>query len=304
MTESSSLEELSLEAKDFESFLKRLFTETEQLHGMRNMMERIHEASAEPAGVKYEEVDAGGVRALWVIPDEISNGRVLLHNHAGGSVVTSMFTDRKLAGHLAKAAGARALVLDTRRAPESKHPAQLEDNLTAFRWLLSQGVASKEIVSIGHSIGGYLAISLALRLRDAQEEGPGAVVAISPWADPTMSDPTIDSKGNTDLVLSRDVLTFFRSAWLDDTGIEPTDPQVNLNNADLRDLPPLLVSWGTFEILEGEIETFARLAREAGNDVTILPVGGAQHSYVWSAGRVPETDNAIQFIGNWIRGRK
>jgi epsilon-lactone hydrolase len=49
--------------------------------------------------------------------------RVLLHCHASGAVVFSMHTDRKAAGHIAKAVRSRALVLNYRRSPEHKFPA-------------------------------------------------------------------------------------------------------------------------------------------------------------------------------------
>src|SRR6201990_995699 len=90
---------------------------------IRDIIETVHIAAKEPEGVTYAEVDAGGVEALWCIPEGCDPNRVLLHCHAGGSVVFSMNTDRKAAGHLAKAAGVRVLVLDFRRSPENKYPA-------------------------------------------------------------------------------------------------------------------------------------------------------------------------------------
>ena len=89
------------------------------LQDVRDICEGLHAASAEPEGVTYAEVDAGGVPALWCISAGCDANSVLLHSHAGGSVVFSMHTDRKAAGHLATAAGVRALVLDFRRSPET-----------------------------------------------------------------------------------------------------------------------------------------------------------------------------------------
>lgn len=65
---------------------------------------------------------------------------VLLHSNMGGSVLMSMHSDRKAAGHLAKAAGARSLVLNYRRSPEHKYPAQVEDVQSAYRWLLQHRI--------------------------------------------------------------------------------------------------------------------------------------------------------------------
>src|SRR5882672_7628862 len=86
----------------------------------RDIVENLHLAAAEPEAVTYAEVDADGVPALWCIPQDSDPARVLLHSHSGGSVVTSMHTDRKAIGHIAKSVGVRALVLNYRRAPEHK----------------------------------------------------------------------------------------------------------------------------------------------------------------------------------------
>jgi hypothetical protein len=78
----------------------------------------------EPEGVTYAEVDAGGVPALWAVPEGADPNRALLHFHFGGSVTASMHSDRKAAGHIAKAAGARPLVVapSTCSRPRSHTP--------------------------------------------------------------------------------------------------------------------------------------------------------------------------------------
>ena len=111
----------------------------------RDIVENLHLAATEPEAVSYAEVDADGVPALWCIPQGSDPARVLLHSHSGGSVVTSMHTDRKAVGHIAKVVGVRALVLDYRRSPEHKFPAQIDDVEKAYRWLLAQGFAPKTL---------------------------------------------------------------------------------------------------------------------------------------------------------------
>src|SRR5258707_1216164 len=114
----------SKQAADFAGLLAgtraRFLNPELDLATVRDIVEGIHVAAREPLGVTYEEVDAGGVPALWCIPVGSHQDYALLHSHLGGSVVASMHSDRKLAGHLAKAAGVPALVVDFRRAPE--HP--------------------------------------------------------------------------------------------------------------------------------------------------------------------------------------
>ncbi len=68
--------------------------------------------------------------------------RVLLCLHGGGFVGGSIYTHRKLFGHLAKAAGARALVPGYRLLPAGGgYPVPVDEAETAYRWLLGQGVS-------------------------------------------------------------------------------------------------------------------------------------------------------------------
>ncbi|OBI97481.1 alpha/beta hydrolase fold domain-containing protein [Mycobacterium asiaticum] len=272
-----------------------------ELQTIRDVTENIHVATKEPEGVTYAEVDAGGVEALWCIPVDSDPESVLLHSHMGGSVLMSMYSDRKAAAHIAKAAGARSLVLNFRRSPEHKYPAQVEDVESAYRWLLTQGYQPNKIGSVGHSIGGYLAVELALRLRDRGEALPGAVLSISPWTDITMSGESIETNAGRDKLLTRGLMELFRSCWLDGTGVEYTDPRVHLLGADLSGLPPISVYYGEYELLASEAVAFAQKAREAGNDVILRQLDEGQHSFIMGAGRADAVDHAIAEMGSWLR---
>jgi acetyl esterase/lipase len=240
---------VSTEAKEFADFFGALSARSANpnfdLATVRDVIETMHVATTEPEGVSYAEVDAGGVQALWCIPADSDPERVLLHNHMGGTVVASMYSDRKAAAHIAKAAGARSLVLDYRRSPEHKFPAQIEDVRNAYNWLLQQGYRPENIASVGHSIGGNFAVGLAIALRDEGAPLPGAIVSISPWVDLTLTSQTYTSNAERDRLLSRPLAEFFRSSWLDGTGVNADDPRVHLLAADLSGLPPIAVFWGS-----------------------------------------------------------
>ncbi|WP_232005302.1 alpha/beta hydrolase [Mycobacterium sp. 852002-53434_SCH5985345] len=295
----------SKQAEQFAEFLGVLSARSSNpdldLATVRDIIETMHVATKEPERVSYQEVSAGGVDALWCIPADSDPEAVLLHSHLGGSVVASMHSDRKAAAHLAFAAGVRSLVIDYRRSPEHKFPAQLDDVRRAYDWLLQQGFRPERVASVGHSVGGNLATSLALRLRDEGAALPAAIVSISPWVDLTLTNQTITGNADRDRLLSRPLLEFFRSAWLDGTAVGWEDPRVNLLAADLSGLPPIAVFWGTDELLAGEAAEFARRAQAAGNDVLARAVADAQHSFIVAAGRVPEVDAAISEIGAWLR---
>ncbi|MER5916524.1 alpha/beta hydrolase fold domain-containing protein [Streptomyces sp. NPDC001982] len=270
------------------------------LSTVRDVCEALHQAGSEPEGVTYAEVDAGGVPALWCVPADCDDS-VLLYGHAGGTVVFSMHSDRKAAGHLAKAAGIRSLVVDFRRSPEHKFPAQQEDFETAYRWLLSQGYRPGKIACGGHSVGGNLAVSLALSLRDQRMPLPAAVLSISAWYDTELKNVTLKSNAGTDKILSMPLMEFFRESWLGGTGTAYDDPRVNMLYADLAGLPPVSIYYGAHELLAGEAAEFADRAKEAALEASLHSVPEGQHLFLLGAGRVPETDAAISEMGRWVR---
>lgn len=270
---------------------------------VREVLEGLSRESKEPDGVTYADVDAGGVPALWAIPDNADDKSALIFFHAGGTVVFSKHSDRKAAGHLAKAAGVRVLVVDYRRSPEAKFPAQQEDADAAYDWLLSQGYRAENIIPIGHSVGGNFAVSLALRLRDKGKPLPPAIVSLSAWYDTELKSKTIETHAERDTMLSRRLSELFRECWLGGTGVAFDDPRVNLLNADLKGLPPINVHYGSEEILVGEIQDFVSRAKAANVEISVTEIPSGQHLFLLGAGRVPETDKAIAEIGKWIRSK-
>jgi epsilon-lactone hydrolase len=268
---------------------------------IRDIVDSNHKASTEPEGVTYAEVDAGGVPALWAIPEGADPDKALLHFHFGGSVTASMHSDRKAAGHIARAAGARSLVVDFRLAPEHPHPAQLDDAETTYRWLLSQGYEPRNIGSTGHSIGGTLAVMLPLRLLAKGEATPGAIVSVSPWTDLTIQNASVDANEDNDKMLSRGTLELFRGAWLQDPAVDFTAPEISLVNADLTGLPPTIVYYGEYETLADDGAQLGRRLADSKVTTEVHSMPEGQHSFVLGAGRVPEVDQAIQQMGQWLR---
>jgi acetyl esterase/lipase len=268
---------------------------------LRSMLEEINERAAEPADVTYQETEIAGRRALWINPLGASENQVILFLHGGGFVAGSINCHRKLAGHLAKAAGMRALIPAYRLAPEHPFPAQLEDSVTAFRWLLDQGVRPGDIATAGDSAGGNLATSVCLKLRDEGLALPTAIVSLSPWYDMEAAGSTLDSNAAVDALGRRELYQNLAEQVLGRHS--RTDPLANPLYADLTDLPPIYLTCGTQEVLQDNAERFAQLARDHDVDVTLEVGEGMQHVYEFMAGRAPEADHTIANIGHWLRSK-
>src|SRR5262249_6351461 len=164
---------------------------TMSLHEWRDMVEHWTEVTAEPVGVDYLEMTiANGLRAMWIVPHGANLERVLLCIKGGGFITGSMFIHRKLFAHMAKAMGCRALTFEYRRAHEHKPQAQVEDSMTAYHWLLDQGISAKHIAVTGDSAGGGLVVSLLLRARDTGLPLPAVTMPMSQWVETASSGET------------------------------------------------------------------------------------------------------------------
>jgi monoterpene epsilon-lactone hydrolase len=248
--------------------------------------------TVEPGGVDYLEVDAGGTPAMWLEPHGAARDRVIVAYHGGGFVGGSLYTHRKLFGHLAKAAGVRALLVHYRLAPEHPYPAQIEDAVAAYRWVVGQGFTT---VLAGDSSGGGLAVQVALR-----EPGAAALLLISPWVDMELSSDTFETNAVTDVVFTRNMVQGLVKTYLQN-GESPADPLVNVLRADLAGLPPMFVQVGTDETGLGDARLLAARAEAAGVEVRLDVFDGQLHTFQMAAGRTPEADDAIRRYATWVR---
>ena len=109
------------------------------------------------------------------------------------------------------------LVLDYRRAPEHPHPAQVEDAVAAYRWLLGdQGIAPAHIATTGDSAGGGLCTSMVLALRDAGDPLPAAVMPLSPFYDMEATGDSVTTNAEVDELVQRDILLAMAGMFLGD----------------------------------------------------------------------------------------
>jgi acetyl esterase/lipase len=285
----------------FQFMTDRLIADPEMdLATLRGMLEELGERAAEPTGVTYQEVDAGGRPAIWCLPVDGTDDAAILYTHGGGFVTNTMHSHRKLAGHLAKAAGCRALVIDYRLAPEHPFPAQLEDAVAAFGWLVDQGISPGRIATAGDSAGGNLATAVALKLRADGAALPAAIVGFSPWYDLEGLGTTMDTNAGQDAFVQRPVVENLSAQFLGPNG-SIRDPLANPTYADLAGLPPLYLAVGTHETLQDSVERFADAAKNAGVEVTLELAEGMQHVYPFMAGRAPEADRTIADAGRFLR---
>jgi monoterpene epsilon-lactone hydrolase len=247
--------------------------------------------------MRYDHVDAGGVESEWFRPAGCDESRVLLYLHGGGYCLGSVDTHRDPVGRLCAAARVRGLVPEYRLAPEHPFPAQLEDAVASYRWLLDHGVAPSRIVVAGESAGGGLVLSLLVSLRDAGDPLPAAAMCVSPWVDLEMTGQSMQDNARFDYVarhvLRQDVRYFVPTG-------DTRNPLAAPLYADLRGLPPLLVLAGGAETLLDDARRIAARATEHGVDVTFEIEPDMIHAWHMFANAFPRARATIERMAAFV----
>jgi epsilon-lactone hydrolase len=258
-------------------------------------------AADPPAGTIVDPVDADGVPAEWVITEPRAGDRVLLYLHGGGYQIGSPATLRRMVALLSAAAGAPALSVDYRLAPEHPFPAAVDDAVAAYRWLLAGGTDPATVALAGDSSGGGLALATLVALRDAGEPMPAAAFAISPWTDLALTGESLRTRAAVEVMVQPDGIPETAALYL--AGADPRHPYASPLYADLRGLPPVLIHVGDAEVVLDDSTRFAARAREAGVDVTLEVWDEMPHVWHAFAGLLPEAGQAIARAGDWLRAR-
>jgi monoterpene epsilon-lactone hydrolase len=261
--------------------------------------------SSEPLdvpGVNFEEVDCAGVRALWVRPEGAADDRVVEYLHGGGYAMGSARGHGRFTAYLAAAIGCPVLSIDYRLSPEHPFPAQLEDSVTAFNWLVNAGVSPNHIAIAGDSAGGGLTLSTLLKLRDDHAPLPAGAVAISPWSGMLVPPRSYTRNAHVDPAPSNpDVFNFFKESFLH--GHDGKDPYASPLYGDYTGISPLYIQVGGDEQLLDDSTGVAEKAKAAGVEVEIDVFPEMWHVFQLHAGTVPEADDAVARIARWLRPR-
>jgi epsilon-lactone hydrolase len=251
-----------------------------------------------PADTQTLAVDAGGVGADRVSTPLSECFRQILFLHGGGFIVGSPTLYRHFTWRIASAARARVLSVDYRLAPEHPFPAALDDAVTAYCWLLADGAEPQQIVVMGDSAGGGLALSLLLRLRDEGIALPAAAVALSPWTDLALTGLSFELNAGADPLICPEQARRFVDYYL--AGADPRSPYASPLYGEPAGLPPTIIQVGSDEVLRDDAVRMAGRMHAAGCRVELEIWPRMPHVWHVFAPVMPEARQAIERIGAFV----
>jgi epsilon-lactone hydrolase len=250
---------------------------------------------------RREPVACHGVAAEWVSVPETRPGRTLLYLHGGSFAFRFPNAYAAFAARLCRRLGARALIPDYRLAPEHPFPAAPDDCFAAYRWLLQNGCAPQDVVIVGDSAGGNLALVTLQRARAQAEPLPRCAVLLSPGVDCTFAGDSFVDNQDRDAMLLLTNLLVLRSHYVPSPHLY-THPEVSPLFGDFSGFPPLFLQAGSSEILRDEATRTADKAHAAGVDVELELWPETPHGFQL-APFLPEAALALDRIVGFVGAR-
>lgn len=217
----------------------------------------------------------------WLISNENNpQPKIIYYIHGGGFTSSSTKERMRFIQKMVKDIHFNVFSIDYRLAPEFTQPSALLDCVDGYNFLL-KSYKPENIVIVGESAGGNLAIVLTMYLRDHKLPLPKAVYANSApsqFSDITESFQRFSLK--SDFVVITTIVPNIEGIYFKKEEIK--DPYVSPLYGDLKDLPPITLSASQCEcLLDDSIMLYGKL-KAADNQATLLTYPGLWHAFIMS----------------------
>ncbi|KAI9318804.1 alpha/beta hydrolase fold-domain-containing protein [Dichotomocladium elegans] len=278
----------------------------------RNLRGILHELDKMEDGSRMLEVEWMSAGTVWDRCQGIrSPEKVVLYYHGGAYCTMSAQTHRTLTHKISKMTGRRVFCksVNYRLAPETRFPGGLYDAVQAFLYLTDTergyGLDPQNILIMGDSAGGGLALATMLYLRDHGYPAAEGAALLSPWVDLSCSYPSWSTASMYDYLPSNPgQLAGMNPVQLylgPDRVAMVRHPYVSPVFADnFEGLPPLLIQSGGCESLRDEINDL--VSKIAATRTTLIHHEEYEDMvHVFQAFPFKKSAEALESIGWWAK---
>lgn len=267
---------------------------------------RYSERAPRPSDVRVTNLIAGAARLRLYAPDRRS-GAAMLVIHGGGMVVGAPQAADSFCFRLATRLGFTIASVDYRLAPEHPYPAQQDDCLGVWEWLLANaadlGVDRERIVVGGGSAGGGLAASVVNSVHDA-----GGVQPIAQWLLYPMLDDRTATRTDLDAIdhfiwnnlANRVAWTSLLAGTTAPGAADVPEAAAPARRADLVGLPNTWMAVGDIDLFYVENVAYADQLRAAGVPVNLDVVARAPHAFDGVAPDAPMVNDFVESYVAWL----
>ena len=257
----------------------------------RKAVDSVQDSPIDKPEVNDEWVEiAGGptgtVRLRIVKPlDAQGELPVILYIHGAGWVFGDAHTHDRLVRDLAIGSNAAVVFPEYDRSPEAAYPVAIEQSYAAAQWVVndgaSKGLDGTRLAVSGDSVGGNLAIAVALLAKQRADVSIAKLVLFYPVTNAAFDTGSYD-EFEVGYFLGREGMKWFWDQYTTDEAqrAEITVSPLRATLDELAGLPDTLIVTAEADVLRDEGEAFAARLREAGVRATNARFGGITHDFV------------------------
>ena len=202
-----------------------------------------------------------GRNVYRISPKGKKSGKYVLYLH-GGAYINNIFRQHWLfAAKIIRETNCTFILPDYPLAPAATYEDAFAMLEAIYKSLLSETDA-KNIILMGDSAGGGLALALAEKQKSEGTAQAGQIILLSPWIDVSMSNPEIKEIQKKDVTLNADDLVMAGKVWSgkSETSIYLVSPV----NGSLEGLPKISVFIGTHDILYADCSRLKMIMKQKG----------------------------------------
>ena len=222
--------------------------------------------------------------------------KVVLFLHGGAYVDQPLSWHWRFLHKLTKKLSCRIIVPIYPKTPNN-HCLEVIDPIVDLYASLLLKHDAKDIIIMGDSAGGGLALALAQTLKHQKISQPGQIVLLSPWLDIELNDPAIQNYRNLDPVLDLDLLIAYGKIYAFD--LDTKDYRVSPINGNLEELAPISLFVGTHEIFLPDARRFKRMMDDQHLPLMYFEFDKMNHDFVLFP--IPEAQKALTLITKIIQ---
>lgn len=217
-------------------------------------------------------------RKVWTIkPKENASDKVILYLHGGAYVSTIKKYHWKFAEVLLLKTNTTIVIPDYPLAPDSNCENAFYFVGQVYQELLNKH-SPENIVLIGDSSGGGLALGFALTLSHENKPQPNQIILLSPWLDVTMSNKDILEIDKKDKILGIEPLQIAGKAFAGELDLK--DYRISPIYGDFSGLAKISVFIGTHDLFVADCRKLKSLTKTSNISMNYFEYPKMFHGWV------------------------
>ena len=217
-------------------------------------------------------------KVFFVTPKEgIKNNLRILYFHGGSYMAEATKQHWDFIEKIVLDTGCTIILPDYPLAPKYNYKNVFEMVEPFYKEVIQQ-VETKNLIVMGDSAGGGLALALEEKLSQEEISMPKKTILISPWLDVRLTNPAINEVQKVDKQLNKETLKLAGIAYSGEDGINSY--LVNPIDGDLSKLKNIMILTGTYDILNPDVHVLKERAKKVDTPMDIKEYEKAGHIWI------------------------